>query len=255
MSVKPLLNQRAFITGGSKGIGNAIANKLSSLGCKITILSRNEELLEREVKQLNSKYPLINGELHDYVKFDLNEINSIEKVIKVNQSFNESNILINCAGLSQNKLMMTIPSEEIMRIININLTSSMILSKLFIKNISRIKNNAKYNANIINISSVVSISSNNLIGACVYSASKAALTRFTETLSEEQIQIHKRRPRSPLIRVNALLPRHVSNTEIGRSVQQTPQTLGIGTTDTNAVANAVGLILCDGSVCGEVTVC
>lgn len=244
MSLKSLLNQRAFITGGSKGIGKGIADKLSSLGCKVTLLSRNEKLLQNQVEYLNNKYPLDNGESHDYVSFDLNNVNDIEKVMKKNKQFIESNILVNCAGVTQNKLLMSIATEEIMKIMNVNLISAMILSKLMVKNASRLKDN-QINANIINVSSVVSLSTTNLIGASVYSASKSALTRFTETLAAEQIEIHKRRPHSPLVRVNAVLPKHVSDTDIGKSVvQEKGSESPLGETTVADVAQAVAVLAC-----------
>lgn len=249
MPIKPLFNQKAFITGGSKGIGNAIANKISSLGGKVTILARNEELLKQQVKLLNNKYPLDNGELHEYIKFDLNEINLIENFLKNNKLFNESNILINCAGITQNKLLMSLPIDEIIKIININLTSSIILSKLFVKNINKIRNNSELNANIVNISSIVSISGNNLIGTSIYSASKAGLSRFTEVLSNEQLEIHNRRPKTPLIKVNAILPRHVKDTDIGKTVKlsssSSSSSSSIGETTTCDVAHEVIKLITD----------
>lgn len=246
MSIKPLINQKAFITGGSKGIGNEIANQISLLGGKVTILARNEELLKKQVNLLNKKYPLKNGELHEYIKFDLNNINLIESLLNNNKLFNESNILINCAGITQNKLLMNLPIDEISKIININLTSSIILSKLFIKNINKIRNKSNFNVNIINISSIVSINGNNLIGTSIYSASKAGLSRFTEVLADEQLMIHKRRPKSPLIKVNALLPRHVADTEIGKSVKFHSSSISnIGETTARDVAHEVIKMITD----------
>lgn len=245
MTLKPLLNQHAFITGGSKGIGSAIALKLSSLGCRVTILARNLELLNRQTEILNRKCPLPNGEKHDYIIFDLRRANELEPFIKNTKQFHSSNILINCAGMTQKSLLMTTSPEEIVDIMNVNLTSPIILSKLFVKNMGRVKD-ATINANVVNISSVVSLSGKNLAGACVYTATKAALTRFTETLAEEQQMIHERRPRTPLVRVNAVLPKHIADTDIGKSVKSK----SIDTSTSEDVAESVADIVTSGHVCG-----
>lgn len=258
-----LSKQHALITGGSKGIGNAIANKFSSLGCKITILSRDEEFLKNEIDKLNKFYPLKNGELHDYIKFDLSKCNEIEETFKFNKKFKNINILVNCAGVSQAKLHMNIPIQEINDIININLVSPMILSKLFIRNFSRKdRNTSEIDGNIINISSIVSLDDNestDIIGAGVYASSKAALNRFTQLLAIEQEKIHLRRPKSSLIRVNALLPGHVRETNIGKSVKlegsaETSSSSSMKTTTVENVAqNAVDCIIHNKS--GELICC
>ena len=250
MSIKPLLNQHAFITGGSKGIGSAIAAKLSSLGCRVTILARNQDLLKAQTDQLNHKYPLPNGEKHSYVKFDLLRPSELEKFISEGKCFHRTNILVNCAGMTQKTLLMTTSPQEIADIINVNLTSPIILSKLFVKSTSRVKDPG-YNASIVNISSVVSVPGNNLTGASVYTATKAALTRFTQALAAEQPAIHDRRPLSPLVRVNVLLPRHIADTDIGKSVK----TPSVGTSTAEDVAQAVAdLVTDDHNVGGAATV-
>lgn len=248
MSLKPLLNQNAFITGGSKGIGSAIAAKLSSLGCRVTILARNQELLKTQTEQLNRRYSLPNGEKHSYVAFDLLRSSELEKFILENKCFQRTNILVNCAGMTQRTLLMTTSPEEIADIINLNLTSPIILSKLFVKSTSRVKDPG-YHASIVNISSVVSLPGNNLTGASVYTATKAALTRFSEALAAEQQEIHERRPRLPLVRVNALLPRHVIDTDIGRSVKSD----SVGTSTPEDVAQAV-VDLVTTNICGAAAV-
>jgi 3-oxoacyl-[acyl-carrier protein] reductase len=216
-----LINYHALITGGSKGIGNTIAKKISSLGCKVTLLSRNEGLLQDEVENLNKEYPLNNGKLHDYIKFDLKNPELIESFIFKNKNFQDINILINCAGMTQNKLLMNIPSNEIQEIMNVNLISPIILSKLFIKTISRKKTNEgiKKIGHIVNISSILSLSKHDLVGSTVYTATKAGLSRFTECAAHEQGEIHKRKPNSPQIYISCLTPGHVIDTDIGNSVK------------------------------------
>lgn len=208
---KPLLNQHALITGASKGIGNAIAKKLASLGCKITLLSRNEKLLEAEIHKLNK----IDPNTHKYIKFDLSQPEFIESALTKNEDFKNIDILINCAGLSQSKLLISTPSKEIQDIMNVNLISPIILCKNFIKNCSR----QKKAGTIINISSIVAHSEHNLMGSTIYTATKAGLSRFGECAAHEQDQIHKRRPQVPAVTIHTIHPGYVPETDIGNTVQ------------------------------------
>lgn len=233
MIKQALHNQHALITGGSKGIGKAIAEKFSSLGCQVTLLARNEEHLKDSVEYMNRQYRL-EGKKHDYIKFDLSRPESIEK--ELYPKLESVNILINCAGLSQAKLLVNTPSTEIQDIVNTNMTSPIILSKLFLKNVYKRK---LENAHIVNISSVVGKSElqHNLIGTAVYTATKAGISRFSEMFALETERMRSRNRAS--VKVTAIHPGHINDTDIGSSVKREAANMSIPIDSTDNVVNQI----------------
>ena len=217
-----LKGQRAVITGGSTGIGSALATEISSLGGLVTILSRNQARLETKVQELNREFPNEEGK-HDFVVYDLKNPHNLPQTLQDMQTFQEATMLINCAGLSQARMLMNTPLTEIQDIVNVNLVSPILLCKFFLKHAVRSRpslgNSTSLNRSIINISSVVSQDDINLPGSSVYTASKGALTRFTHVLREEQQLIEKRRPTGPHIGVHVLNLGLVPETAIGSTVK------------------------------------
>ncbi|ODV82858.1 hypothetical protein CANARDRAFT_184994, partial [[Candida] arabinofermentans NRRL YB-2248] len=224
----------ALITGASQGLGWELAKRLSSKGCKITILSRDESKLQDKINILNDQYPLSTTS-HDYISFDLSKPELLEDHIKRNYiNYKSINILINCAGISQHKLLMNTSTNEIINILNINLTSSIILSKLLVKSMMKLSN-----PNIINISSI--LSQDNVPGTSIYSISKIGLNKLSETISLEMSR--------KSIRCNSILPGLIEETEIGSSVnKEYVKGNGVKCSD---IADTVDKILCDGRINGE----
>ncbi|TID29769.1 hypothetical protein CANINC_001687 [Pichia inconspicua] len=221
MITRSLYNQHALITGGSKGLGKAIAERLSYLGCKVTLLARNEKLLKSNVEYLNRHFNL-KDQKHDYVKFDLSKPESIENDLY--PRLKSVNILINCAGLSQARLLINTPVTEIQDIINTNMLSPIILSKLFLRNVHKMK---LINAHLVNISSVIGKSElqHNLVGTSVYSASKAGLSRFSDIIAQETERMRLKNKTS--ITITTIHPGHISDTDIGSSVRNDNEKLSL----------------------------
>lgn len=225
--MKPLLNQHALVTGGSKGLGKAIAEKISSLGGRVTILSRNEEVLRATTAELNAKYPLPQGR-HDYISFDLKKPEEIEAFFSPRRGGSRSllrgvNILVNCAGVSQAQLLLSTSTAEIQDIINVNLVSPVVLSKLFVRQQARgatpqACGRHRRDAHIVNVSSVLSETGHDVAGTSVYTASKGGLSRFGACLDREMHDVHRRRPARPRVRVHTLEPGLLPETDIGKSV-------------------------------------
>ncbi|KAI5966852.1 uncharacterized protein KGF55_000261 [Candida pseudojiufengensis] len=196
--------QNALITGGSRGIGLAIATKLASQGASITLLARDEELLKNSLNQL----PCDQNQNHSYKSFDLLSLVNSDVAIKMLKDGIESpTILINCAGITTHALLHQSNSEMIKNTIDLNLTVPIMLCQLFIKDMLRQK---KLYPSILNISSVLSYTNHVIPGTSVYAASKAGLLGFTRSLS------HELRGR---IRVNAMLPGLVKETDMGSIVK------------------------------------
>ncbi|KAG7887294.1 hypothetical protein KL925_004645 [Ogataea polymorpha] len=227
-----LSGQHAFITGGSQGLGYAIARKLGSHGCQLTLLSRNLEILQRRAQELNETYP--HAKNHDYVAYDLRNPSGLESMVKSHERLKTANILVNCAGISQSSLLMSTPSQEIQDIINVNLTSPLILSKLFVRNMLRLQN-----PNIVNISSV--LARDCARGTTAYSVSKSGLNKLTQTLAFEM--------KSKKVRVNAIMPGLMPETDIGKKV--TTGAVKLSRLSCDDVAEKVLLLIVDPEMTGE----
>jgi 3-oxoacyl-[acyl-carrier protein] reductase len=158
--------KKAIITGGSRGIGLAIIKKLLSENYEIWYLSRSE--IQEE----------LNGKLH-YVCCDIADHNKLEDSLKtIIKEAEHIDLLINNAGITKDNLIMRMKMEAWDDVININLTSAFITSKILSRTFLKQKSGS-----IINISSVVGVVGN--AGQANYSASKAGLIGLTKTLAKE----------------------------------------------------------------------
>ncbi len=124
---KVLKGKVAFISGGSGGIGSAIAKKFIDCGCKIIISGTNETKLKNISNKLgiNCKYILIN----------LNNIKEIDKVVEDSTKiFGKIDILVNSAGVHtsrDNQKFINFTEEEYDKVMNINLKGTYFLSQKF----------------------------------------------------------------------------------------------------------------------------
>ena len=164
-----LKNKNILITGATGIIGGSIVNKLHN--CNANILATGTK--SEKLKILKSKYKEINIK-----QFDISEHSLIENFVnEVNVIFDgKIDILINNAGITSDNLAIRMKDEEWNRVININLTSSFLISKYTIKKMLKNKT-----GKIINITSVVGHTGN--IGQSNYAASKAGLIGMTKSLA------------------------------------------------------------------------
>ena len=165
-----LKNKKIILTGGSRGIGISILDKLYSFGSKILIIGSNNENLIAAQK----KYPEIliqNLNLKDHVKINQNFSNYCEQLGGLD-------VLVNNAGITKDNLAIRMSLEEWSQVISINLTASFLMTQQAIK--FMIKNKK---GSIINISSVVGHTGN--AGQANYSSSKAGLVAMSKSLARE----------------------------------------------------------------------
>jgi len=160
-----------ILTGATGGIGGSILEKLVSAGANVIATGTNEQKL----KIIKEKYSNIYVE-----KFDISNHEKIEEFIeKSNRTLgNKIDVLINNAGITRDNLSIRMKDEEWRKVIDLNLTSTFLLSKNTIKKM--LKNN---NGKIINITSVVGHTGN--IGQANYSASKAGVVAMSKSLALE----------------------------------------------------------------------
>ena len=163
-------NKNILITGASGGIGNELVKKFVSLGGNVLGSGTNSEKLDKIKKQ----YPNIKVK-----KFNIAEHLRIEEFIDdVSLELGGLDILINNAGTNADNLSLRMKEEEWKKVIDINLTSTFLLSKYAIKKMLK----SKF-GRIVNITSVVGHTGN--LGQSNYSASKAGIIGMSKSLAIE----------------------------------------------------------------------
>ena len=163
-------NKNILITGASGGIGNNLVKKFISLGGNVFGSGTKTEKLD----ELKKKYPTIKVK-----KFDIAEHSRIEEFIEnVVLELGGLDILINNAGINKDNLSLRMKDEEWKKVLDINLTSTFLLSKYAIKKM--LKN--KF-GRVVNITSVVAHTGN--LGQSNYSASKAGIIGMSKSLAIE----------------------------------------------------------------------
>ena len=166
-----LKNINIILTGATGGIGNSILEKLITSGANVLATGTNEDKL----KLIKEKYENVITE-----KFDISNHSEIESFVnKANDTLGgRIDVLINNAGITRDNLSIRMKEEEWQKVIDINLTSTFLLSKNSIKKMLKSKK-----GKIINITSVVGHTGN--IGQANYTASKAGVVAMSKSLALE----------------------------------------------------------------------
>lgn len=173
--MKLLEGKTALITGGSRGIGKAIALGYAAQGCNIAftdlVINDDAQALVKELEAFGVK---AKGYASDASSFS----SSHDDVAAILADFGTIDILINNAGITKDTLLMRMTEEQWDMVINVNLKSAFNLTKavqpIMLKN---------RKGSIINVSSVVGIGGN--AGQANYSASKAGMIGFTKSIAKE----------------------------------------------------------------------
>lgn len=163
--------QIALVTGASRGIGRAIAERLADDGFFVVGSATTDSGAEAISAYL--------GENGKGIKLDVADSVSVEDVLKVvNDNFGVPVVLVNNAGITRDNLLMRMKDEEWDDIINTNLTSVFRMSKAVLRGMMKAKV-----GRIINISSVVGATGN--AGQANYAAAKAGIVGFAKSLAKE----------------------------------------------------------------------
>ncbi|WP_457754920.1 3-oxoacyl-[acyl-carrier-protein] reductase [Thermovibrio ammonificans] len=175
-----------LVTGGTRGIGRAIAERFVEVGAKVYITGTNQERAEavaREIGALGVKMDVSNREEVKEVIFDI-----LEKEGQID-------VLVNNAGITRDSLFIRMKDEDWDAVINTNLTGVYNVTRAVVPSMVK-----KRKGVIINISSVVGFTGN--VGQVNYSATKSALIGFTKSLAKEL--------GGRGIRVNAVAPGYIT---------------------------------------------
>ena len=166
----------ALVTGGSRGLGLGIARRLAASGLRVIVIARNkgDELAQaiRHAEETGT------GSL-DFIPFDLGEIDAIPDLVKrLRKDFGPIYGLVNNAGISTEGVLAMTSIEQIERVVRLNTTSPMVLTKHVVRTMM-----ADGGGRIVNMSSIVA--DTGYSGLSVYAATKASLVGFTRSLARE----------------------------------------------------------------------
>ncbi len=166
----------AVVTGGSRGIGKAVSQKLASLGANIAVIYSGNDSAARNVGEYCEKNYGIKAKTY---KCDVSNFTEVKETIaKIKTDFGTVHILINNAGITKDGLAAMMSEEDFDRVLEVNLKGAFNMIRhtagLFIRN---------REGCVVNISSVAGLIGN--AGQCNYAASKAGLIGLTKTIAKE----------------------------------------------------------------------
>ena len=166
-----LKEKNIIVTGASGGIGNSIIKKLSEAGANILASGTRVEKLN-ELKKNFEKIKIL--------KFDISQQDKIEEFIEnsTKELGGTLDCIVNNAGITQDNLAIRMSLEEWQKVIDVNLTSTFLMSKFAIKKMLKNKS-----GKIVNITSVVGHTGN--LGQANYTASKAGIIAMSKSLAVE----------------------------------------------------------------------
>jgi 3-oxoacyl-[acyl-carrier protein] reductase len=168
--MKDLENKNVIVTGASGGIGNSIVEKLYE--CNANILATGTKI--EKLEELKGKFNKIK-----ILKFDISQSDKIEEFIEnSSKELGGLDCIINNAGITQDSLAIRMSIDEWKKVIDVNLTSTFLMSKFAIKKMLKNKK-----GKIVNITSVVGHTGN--LGQANYTASKAGVVAMSKSLAIE----------------------------------------------------------------------
>ena len=166
-----LRKKNVIVTGASGGIGSSIIKKFSEAGVNILASGTNKEKLEKLKRQYENVKVLT---------FDISQTDKIEEFIEnaTRDLGGSLDCIVNNAGVTQDNLAIRMSLSEWQKVIDVNLTSTFLMSKFAIKKM--LKNRS---GKIVNITSVVGHTGN--LGQANYTASKAGIIAMSKSLALE----------------------------------------------------------------------
>src|SRR6516162_6017390 len=186
--------RNVLVTGGSRGIGLAIARKLAGTRYNVIAVARRESEELREAAKA--------GNLH-FRGCDLSQIDAIPAIVQaLRKEFGAIYGLVNNAGIGPEGLLATMRNSDIEALVRLNVLSPIVLTKHIVRHMM-----ADGEGCIVNISSIIATTGYN--GLSVYGATKAAATGFTRSLAREVGRLG--------ITVNAIAPGFIA-TELTQSL-------------------------------------
>jgi 3-oxoacyl-[acyl-carrier protein] reductase len=193
--------RNVLVTGGSRGIGLAIAQRLAAAGYNVIAVARRPS---DEMSDAIRDAATGTGAIH-FRAFDLSETGAIPGFVKgLRDEFGAISGLVNNAGIGTEGLLATMHNSEIEALVGLNILSPIVLTKYVVRQMM-----ADGAGRIVNMSSIIATTGYN--GLSVYGATKAAATGFTRSLAREVGKLG--------ITVNAIAPGFI-DTELTRDLAE-----------------------------------
>ncbi|MGA3127319.1 MAG: SDR family oxidoreductase [Candidatus Korobacteraceae bacterium] len=165
-----------IVTGGSRGLGLGIAQKLVGSGYNVIAIARREtDQLRAALEESKRQRP---GSFH-FVSFDLSEVEAIPGLVRrLRKQFGKIYGLVNNAAISAESVLALMPETQIEQLLRVNILSPIVLTKYVVRGMI-----ADGGGRIVNIGSIVGMTGYS--GLSVYGATKASLMGFTRSLARE----------------------------------------------------------------------
>ncbi|MBO5289584.1 MAG: 3-oxoacyl-[Spirochaetales bacterium] len=190
----------ALVTGASRGLGKAIAEKLAAGGASLMITATSDAI-EAVAAEIREKY---NVKVESFYG-DISQEETVKTLFsQINEKFEKLDICVNNAGITRDGLSMRMSAEDFDRVLTVNLRSTFLVSK----EASMMMMKARY-GKIVNMSSIVGIQGN--VGQANYAASKAGIIGLTKSMA---VELAKRN-----VTVNAVAPGFI-DTDMTRAVSE-----------------------------------
>jgi 3-oxoacyl-[acyl-carrier protein] reductase len=172
MAESALEGQVALVTGGSRGIGRAVAERLAQDGARVVVTSRSEETAVRVAEELP-------GEGHLGVACDVADGAAVATLVKrVESELGGPDVVVNNAGITADNVLVRLGQDDWDRVLETNLTGAFQVIKAVTRGMMK-----RRSGRIINITSVVGLTGNR--GQVNYAASKAGLVGLTKSVAKE----------------------------------------------------------------------
>ncbi len=174
MGLFNLIGKRALITGGTHGLGMAMAEGLADAGAELVITGTTLSKMEEALNHYKSKGYTVSGYLFDVT----DEVAAKENVEKITQELGNIDILVNNAGIIKRVMATDMAVSDFRQVIDVDLVGPFIMSQLVAKQMIERKE-----GKIINICSMMSELGRNSVSA--YAAAKGGLKMLTRNLATE----------------------------------------------------------------------
>jgi len=192
-----LANRVAVVTGGSRGIGLAIAQVLAGAGAKVAVLARDGARAQQAAQELG-------GGAQGFA-CDVSDAAQAETTLgAVDKALGPVDILVNNAGITRDNLLFRIAEDDWDQVLDTNLKGAFLMTKLAARGMIK-----RRWGRVVNITSVVGLTGNK--GQSNYAASKAGLIGFTKAVAKELA--------SRNVLVNAVAPGYI-DTEMTRGIAE-----------------------------------
>jgi 3-oxoacyl-[acyl-carrier protein] reductase len=173
--VSTLAGKVAVVTGGSRGIGLAIAGWLAEHGASVVVSGRDADRLQTAVKELEAHGAPVLGVAADAAKRE-----DADRLVEVTRErFARLDIVVNNAGITRDGLLVRMKDDDWDRVMEINLRGAFLMTRAASKAMVRLKSGGR----IVNIASTAGAMGN--AGQTNYSAAKAGLIGFTKASARE----------------------------------------------------------------------